>query len=304
MARPLRIDYPGALHHVIVKGNNGINIYYDDADRSKFLDIFRSLIERYKFKIYAYCLMDNHTHLLIETGNISLSRLMREFLTGYVQYFNRRWNRKGHLLGDRYKSILVDKSAYLLTLQRYIHLNPVKAKMVEHPINYRWSSYKDYMGLESSFVEVDTILSYFNNSRKDFERFTIEGMKLSYKLKPKKVQDYIVYGDENFVKNVLQKEKKERRSKRVKNITTEDVETFLKERYKFDIHTVKAWNRNKQISIASILLRERVHLIYRKISEILGISLLTVVRHSKGFGDTDRESLLEDFDKWLTERKE
>jgi len=303
MARPLRIDYPGALHHVIVKGNNGTNIFYDDADRSKFLNIVASLIKRYKFKVYAYCLMDNHAHLLVETGNIHLSRLMAELLTVYVQYFNKKWNRKGHLLGNRYKSILVDKSAYLLILQRYIHLNPVKAEMVKHPINYLWSSYRDYMGLRDSFLEIDVILSYFNNSRKDFKRFTLEGIKVSYEIEPKKVQNYLVYGNENFVKKVLHKEQKERRKERVKKITVKDVKLFLKEEYEFNISKVKAWSKDKRISVAIILLRERVHLIYRKISEILGISIQTVIRYLKRFGDTDRENLLKDFDKWLTKRK-
>jgi len=163
MPRPLRIDYAGALHHIIVKGNNGIDIFADNSDRKKQLEILSSLVKKYNFKVYAYCLMRNHIHLLIETGNTPLSKLMRELLTSYVQYFNKRWNRKGHLLGDRYKSILVDKDAYLLTLQRYIHLNPVKAKIVKHPVDYMWSSYREYMGLQSTFIDTMTVLAYFKN---------------------------------------------------------------------------------------------------------------------------------------------
>ncbi len=299
MPRPLRIDYDGALHHIIVKGNGGIDIFTDNSDRERLLNSLSSLVKRYNFKVYAYCLMRNHIHLLVETAETPLSRLMREFLTGYVQYFNKRWNRKGHLLGDRYKSILVDKDAYLLTLQRYIHLNPVKAGIVEHPADYMWSSYKEYMGLKDTFIDVSVVLAYFNNDLKKFEAFTLEGIKMKKALKPKRVQNYTVYGDEDFVNRILIKVDKERRRKRPEQIKIEDIYKFLSEKYKFEIEEFNKWNRDIRNSMLIVLLRERAHLKYKKISEILNVSNALIIKHLKKF--EDKKSLLDKFDKWILE---
>jgi len=303
MARALRIDYLGALHHVIVKGNNGINIFSDNSDRKKLLKSLSSIVKRYNFKVYAYCLMSNHIHLLIETGNAPLSKLMGEFLTGYVQYFNKRWNRKGHLLGDRYKSILVDKDTYLFTVQRYIHLNPVKAKIVKHPVDYMWSSYREYMGLEkNTFVDTSIVLSYFNNDSRKFEEFTLEGIKFLEVPQPKRVQNRIVYGNEDFMKKILRKLEKERRKKRVKRIDINDIYRFLLEEYGFDIKKFKKWSRDIRKSILILLLKERGHLKHREISYILKISKPLIVKDLKKI--EDKEALLGKFDKWILRKIE
>jgi putative transposase len=143
MVRPLRIGYPGALYHVTARGDGGEAIYRNDADREDFLRGLASVIGRYHWRCHAYCLMDNHYHLLLETPEANLSKGMRQLNGLYTQRFNRRHRRVGHVLQGRFKAILVEKDAYLLELARYIVLNPVRAKIVRKPHAYRWSSYRD-----------------------------------------------------------------------------------------------------------------------------------------------------------------
>src|SRR5579859_3715129 len=129
MARPLRIEFSGAFHHVMARGNARQNIFRDTQDRQAFLAGLKRVCERFDWRIWAYCLMDNHYHLLVETLEPTLSRGMREINGVYTQGFNRRHSRVGHVFQGRYKSLLIEKDAYLLELSRYIVLNPVKAKI-------------------------------------------------------------------------------------------------------------------------------------------------------------------------------
>lgn len=130
MARPLRIEFPGALYHVTSRGNAQENIYRDDNDRVEFISLLNKSCKRFDWYCHAYCLMSNHYHLLIETGNPNLSKGMK-YLNGlYTQIYNRTHNRVGHVYQGRFKSILVQKETYLLELSRYIVLNPVRARMV------------------------------------------------------------------------------------------------------------------------------------------------------------------------------
>ncbi len=125
MARPLRIEFSGALYHVMARGNAREAIYLDDGDRQSFLDSLVRACERFDWALWAYCLMDNHYHLLVETRRPTLSRGMREVNGVYTQGFNRRHRRVGHVLQGRFKAILVDRDSYLLEVSRYIVLNPV-----------------------------------------------------------------------------------------------------------------------------------------------------------------------------------
>jgi len=145
MARPLRIQYPGAVYHITCRGNDRKNIFRDNIDRQKLLEILVHSLMAYKVKLFSYVLMDNHFHLLIETPLGNLSEFMRQFNITYTSYYNRRHKRIGHLYQGRYKSILVDKEAYLSVLSRYIHLNPVKVRgMIKLPIEERIKKLKGY----------------------------------------------------------------------------------------------------------------------------------------------------------------
>jgi putative transposase len=146
VARPIRIEYPGAVYHVITRGNNRQAIFRDDTDRKNYLERLASYCEQKEVHLLCYCLLTNHVHLLLETPKGNLSKMMQPFQTSYTVYFNRRHGRSGHVFEQRYKAFLVDKDNYLLQVSRYIHLNPVGAGIVRRPQEYRWSSYRAYVG--------------------------------------------------------------------------------------------------------------------------------------------------------------
>ncbi len=141
MTRPLRIEYAGAVYHVTSRGNEKRPVFKDDTDRHNFLNTLQHANNRYNWICHAYCLMTNHYHLLIETPDGNLSVGMRQVNGVYTQLFNKRHGRSGHLFQGRYKAILIQKDSHLLEVCRYVVLNPVRAKMVETPENYPWSSY-------------------------------------------------------------------------------------------------------------------------------------------------------------------
>ncbi len=150
MARPVRITYPGAFYHITSRGNERKAIFKSKRDREKFLEYLESAVLRYNAIIHTYCLMDNHYHLLLETPTGNLSQIMRHINGAYTTYFNIKRKRAGHLFQGRYKSVLVDINEYAQELSRYIHLNPVRAKIVELPELHEWSSYPHFIGKKKS----------------------------------------------------------------------------------------------------------------------------------------------------------
>lgn len=156
MARPLRIEFPGALYHITSRGNAGGNIFLSDKDRKLFFSVFAEVAERYNWKCYAYCLMGNHYHLLVETPKPNLSFGMRQLNGVYTQSFNRIHNRSGHLFQGRFKAFVVDKQNYLLSLSAYIVLNPVRAGIVGKAGDWPWSSYNASIGLAEPPKWLDT----------------------------------------------------------------------------------------------------------------------------------------------------
>src|SRR3989338_752543 len=148
MARPLRIEFPGAFYHVTSRGDRQEAIYEDNEDRRSYLGILGDVVERFNWLCYTYCLMENHYHLVIETLEGNLSKGMRHLNGVYTQVSNRRHNRVGHLFQGRYKAILIDKDSYWLEVSRYVVLNPVRAGMVKEPGGWPWSSYNATVGSE------------------------------------------------------------------------------------------------------------------------------------------------------------
>jgi putative transposase len=156
MARPLRIEFPGAVYHVTARGDRREPIFVDDEDRLALLDVVAHALSRFDGEMLAYCLMGNHYHFVMHTRQANLSALMRQINGVYTQAFNRRHNKVGHLFQGRFKAILVDRDAYLLEVCRYVELNPVRAKMVKKPEAWPWSSYRVHAGLEAAPVWLDT----------------------------------------------------------------------------------------------------------------------------------------------------
>jgi putative transposase len=161
MARPLRLEYEGAVYHITSRGNARENIFLDEGDRARFLEVLVDVVDRYDWICHAYCLMTNHYHLLIETPDAGLSQGMQLLNGVYTQWFNRRHDRVGHLLQGRFKAILVEKESQLLELARYVVLNPVRAKMVRSVRDWPWSSYRATAGQTEvpEFLTVDWVLS-------------------------------------------------------------------------------------------------------------------------------------------------
>lgn len=183
MARPLRIEFPGALYHVTSRGNARAPIFTDDADRQRFLALLADVVLHDNWLCHAFCLMDNHYHLVLETPNGHLSKGMRQLNGIYTQQFNRFHHRVGHVLQGRYKAILVERDRYLLTLCRYVVLNPVRAGMVADVEAYRWSSYRATVGLSPcpEWLQTDWVLGQFSPDRLQaqqlYGQFVQEGME-------------------------------------------------------------------------------------------------------------------------------
>lgn len=167
MARPLRIEYEGALYHITSRGNARADIFLDDLDRKGFLATFGETVSRYSWICHAYCQMSNHYHLLVETPEPNLSRGMQLLNGVYTQRFNHRHKRVGHVLQGRYRAILVERESHLLELARYVVLNPVRAKMVLSARDWPWSSYRATAGQADvpGFLQVDWILAQFDTRR-------------------------------------------------------------------------------------------------------------------------------------------
>jgi len=168
MPRKARIDAVGALHHIIVRGIEGRKVFRDDADRENFLDRLANLLLKSKTRCFAWALLPNHAHLLLQTGLIPIASLMRRVLTGYAVSFNLKYRRHGHLFQNRYKSILCQEDAYLKELVRYIHLNPLRAGLVpdfKSLDRYPWVGHSAVMGkIKQEWQDTEYVLSYFGET--------------------------------------------------------------------------------------------------------------------------------------------
>jgi putative transposase len=182
MARPLRLEFAGAVYHLTSRGNARQKIFFNDGDRELFFQTLAHVVSRYSWVCHAYCLMANHYHLLVETPKANLSIGMRQLDGIFTQSFNRRHRRVGHLFQGRFKAILVEKESYLLELCRYIVLNPVRVKGRTSPAGWKWSSYRPTAGLVAvpEFLSTDWLLEQFGQNRrvaqKRYREFVRDGI--------------------------------------------------------------------------------------------------------------------------------
>jgi putative transposase len=165
MPRKPRIHYPGALYHAFSRGNNRNRIFLSDADYRHFLSLLQKVKSSLPYRIYAYALMPNHFHLLIEADEAPLAQIMQKTLTAYAKYFNHMHKHKGHVFQGRYRAVLCEKDSYLLELVRYIHLNPVKAKLASQVAQWPWTSHAYYVRPNpKSWVDSAAVLDYWGAS--------------------------------------------------------------------------------------------------------------------------------------------
>jgi len=207
MSRPLRIEYAGAVYHITSRGNEKKAVYKDDVDREIFLDTLSQVNKRYNWICHAYCLMNNHYHLIIETPDGNLSVGMRQLNGVYTQTFNKRHKRVGHLFQGRYKAVLIQKESHLLEVCRYVVLNPVRARAVERPEMWKWSSYQANGGKEKphSCLITEWILGQFGTTKRiaeeAYRKFVQAGIKQESIWKA--VRGQSILGEEEFTTTLM-----------------------------------------------------------------------------------------------------
>jgi putative transposase len=202
MSRPLRVEFPGAVYHLTSRGNARQKIFWNDDDRKLFLGTLAQVVNRFGWVCHAYCLMNNHYHLLVETPRANVSLGMRQLNGVYTQTFNRSHKRVGHLFQGRFKAILVQKEAHLLELCRYVVLNPLRIKAQTRMREWRWSSYRVTAGLEAApkFLTVDWVLSQFGQRRTQAQARYRQFVKEGLEDRPwDKVRGQIYLGSEAFI---------------------------------------------------------------------------------------------------------
>ena len=246
MARPRRLEAPGVVYHVVVRGNERRAVFRDDSDRARYLARLVHYREKFGFRLLAFCLMDNHVHLAVEAGRHPLSRIMAGVQFTYTQYFNRRHGRVGHLFQGRYKAFLIEKGRYALALLRYVHENPVKAGIVARPEQYRWSSDRSYRrGKGPEWVDLDRLLAMLGNRRSDAIRGYRVLMRESLAEAYEDVASWgqAVKGDEQFANIAFEKigEPKVRR----RGLTVEAVAQAVAKQYGFGIERMRSTSQSR-----------------------------------------------------------
>jgi putative transposase len=228
MARPLRIQFQGAVYHVTCRGNERKQIFRDDIDRKAFLSKLTESLKIYNVNLFSYVLMENHFHLLAETPLGNLGEFMRQFNITYTSYFNRRYNRAGHLYQGRYKSIVVDRDNYLSVLSRYIHLNPVRKKgmkdktpheKIDYLVRHHWSSLPGYLSMQrkEGFIDYSLVLHEYGGDnemgRKKYHQRIYEdlsqGINIHDKIKSQSIlggDNFISWVQDNFLKGKVDRE--------------------------------------------------------------------------------------------------
>ena len=208
MARPIRLEFKGAVYHITARGNKRRDIFSDDTDRRKFLEVLRENVGRHGIKLTAFVLMGNHYHLLCETPNGNLTEFMHNVQSHYTNYYNRKHDRAGHKFQGRYKAVLVDRDSYLVELGRYIHLNPVRAGFVKTPREWEWSSYRDYIGPRGSreWIDAGETLRRFGKNRaaavKNYRKMVESGMDDKNDSPLDAVTAQVALGGEEFIEKI------------------------------------------------------------------------------------------------------
>ncbi|GAH20225.1 unnamed protein product [marine sediment metagenome] len=249
------------IYHVIARGNERKDIFLDDEDKSKFIQIIINKKRKNEYTLYAYCLMNNHLHLLLKEGEGNISRVMRRINTAYAYYFNKKYNRVGHVFQDRFRSEPVENDRYLISLIQYIHNNPVKAKIANQPNQYKWSSYLFYLKEQKSIIDKEEILNLFSPDRSKAIHLLTE---FSHQQNNDTFMDYQeVFREVKEITSVKKAKEYASRYLKEKGLQTGHLKGKVNKEY-----------RGKLI----LELKEKTNLSYREIGNILGFSRWTVER--------------------------
>jgi len=304
MSRPIRIEFAGAFYHVTARGNERKKIFLSQRDYARFKEYLEIARERFGCVLHAYVLMGNHYHLLLETPEANLSKVMHYLNGSYTTYFNVKRKRNGHLFQGRYKSIVVDRDSYLLELSRYIHLNPIRAGIKERPEEYPHSSYGSYLARDKdSFVCCKEVFGLLASNPKEASRkyrdYVESGLGDQEPSPLEKLYGGIVLGRARFVREVLrglsdQQLENDEVSYRKALQSGEDAEAIIQRicvaRGCAPQDLVSEENRYAR-DMAIYLLKRQTAATNRKIGEILGgLSYSAVAKAYQRFG----KKLLED----------
>jgi len=283
MPRKPRVHFEGALYHVIVTGNNRSNIFEENENKQEYLDIIRRYKSKYGFKIYAYCIMDNHAHLLIQVDKIPLSKIMQVIQQVYTQRYNKAYKRTGHVFEQRYKGILCDKDNYLLSLIKYIHMNPVNAKM-KNGLEYKWSSHNQYLRKTNNIVDCEFPLSLFSEDKKKRKKQYLEFITEN---KSYEIDDYALPQED--IKKYLDDKKGEK----TLQIELEEIINKTLDYLDLPKEMIKSSRRSRKVSIARrliiLLAREYTGESNVAISKEIGVTKTLVSKVNNDLLDTDKE---------------
>lgn len=268
MARPLRVEYEGAIYHILSRGNKGDYIFSEDRDKEYFLEILKKGVEKYNIQLYTYCLMGNHYHLLLSIPDGRLTRFMHFIGSSYGSYLRRDRGWIGHVFAGRYKSLCIEKEGYLLELSRYIHLNPVRANIVKLPDDYQWSSYRYYIGQWKSpeWLNIAWLLDEygktFNASQKKYKEFVEAGIENPPRYPVERIVGQAILGSKEFVKNAIKNIMKDKPLKEVtaKRIFTDKIN--INELYKRVCAYYQLKELRKENKISTELKQSREMFIY------------------------------------------
>jgi putative transposase len=302
MTRPLRLQFPDALYHVISRGNLGSDIFLDDRDRHVFLIKLDLALEKYSATCFAYCLMSNHFHLFLRTDRANLSTIMHQLNSSYANWYRTKHKTVGAIFQDRYKSILVERDAYANELSAYIHLNPVRAGIVQNPMESRWSSYRIYHGLmKSPLIRLDPvfILQYFGatprTAIKAYHEFVMDHIRMKNPMDemPAELQGRVL-GDSQFREAFKAKAREVGRMREISETRAEDGTERLSEcdgilrrlSAEFDVAEVELLRKRKDNVFRKLLiyiLKKRSSCSLRQIGSFVGMDYAAVSIASRRF---------------------
>ncbi len=299
MARKPRIEYEGAFYHVITRGNQKQEIFKDRKDFIKYLEILSDYKKLYQYFLYSYTLMSNHVHLLIEIRKTPLSKIMQGINQRYTAYFNRRYKTVGHLFQSRYKAILCDRDEYLLSLVKYIHFNPVRAKISKTPDEYPWSSHYSYIKKtnKTDIVDTEQVLRMFSEDVTKARRLYRAYMGDEVTVKKEDIYSTIdqrILGSERFADKVMEEYEVEiDKTKKRKEYTLSEIANGIKKAFGIALKQIQGKGKNKEVSLGKKLLSliaKEYGYTGREISHFIKKDPAIVTRHLREKGKLKKET--------------
>ena len=275
MGRKPRIHYPGAVYHVILRGNAGDPIFFEDCDRFRFYLLMQEMVERFSCRIHGFCCMTNHIHLVVQVADIPLSRIMQSLSLKYTRWINYTRRRTGHLFQGRYKAIILDADAYLLELVRYVHLNPVRAGMTECPEDYPWSGHNAYLGKETlPWLTTEWVLALFSGknsvARQNYQQFLTDGIDEGRRNEfHSGTCEGRILGDDCFADEALIKANQRRR----REWRLDELINAICRSYGMAVSELKAPGKMRPFSearaVAAVIVQEAPHLTLTELGKVL-----------------------------------